>query len=173
MKVTDHINKYALNRIKFSYFSPILGSRSLVLLFITLLALLIIPLHAADSDGDGISDELDQQVDVMSGLVVILVETDVPLTYVGSYSTDYPNIVFNNQKKEGDYGKLEVLPDGRFDYTANKAHDDLQVGAKRDEIFAFTSTTGFKFQFMVSIQGTNDPAVISKLEYRLLVGFLI
>ena len=43
-----------------------------------------------DTDGDGISDVLDDNPNVMSGLVVSLNETDSVLTHVGDISSTSP-----------------------------------------------------------------------------------
>ena len=104
----------------------------------------------------------------------------------GSYSTGaYENLVLPYTNKQvtasyssGNqslYGDLEVFTDGTYKYNskANKVsgidyaatHDDLPAGALREELFSFTDENGFVFQILVSINGTNDPAVISKLDY--------
>ena len=103
----------------------------------------------------------------------------------GNYQDTFPNLVLPYTKKETTadyssgnqslYGNLELFNDGKFKYNSksNKVngveltatHDDLPAGALREEIFSFTSDNGFEFQILVSIIGTNDSAVISKLDY--------
>lgn len=148
--------------------------------------------YAQDTDGDGIADTLDAQPDVPSGMVLNLDETaDLNangdgLKKEGIYKTGaYENLILPYTKKEvtalfssGNqslYGDLEVFNDGTYKYNSksNKVngieldatHDDLPAGAIREELFSFTAENGFVFQILVSINGTNDPAVISKLDY--------
>ena len=148
--------------------------------------------YGQDTDGDGIADTLDAQKDVPSGMVLNLDETaDLNangdgLKKEGIYNTGaYENLILPYTKKEvtalfssGNqslFGDLEVFNDGTYKYNSksNKVngieldatHDDLPAGAIREELFSFTAENGFVFQILVSINGTNDPAVISKLDY--------
>ena len=118
-----------------------------------------------DTDGDGISDVLDDNPNVMSGLVVSLNETDSVLTHVGDISSTYPNLTFTQSEMTGTHGKLKIFSDERFEYVANEAHNALNLNAEKEEIFTFTSDQGTNFHFLIKIIGTNDSAIISKLDY--------
>ena len=146
---------------------------------------------AKDTDGDGIVDALDAQPDIASAIVLNLNESSDlnangdALKKEGNYQDTFPNLVLPYTKKETTadyssgnqslYGNLELFNDGKFKYNSKSntvngveltaTHDDLPAGALREEIFSFTSDNGFEFQILVSIIGTNDSAVISKLDY--------
>ncbi len=141
----------------------LLARAFILLVFISSLANVL----GQDADGDGISDALDDDPGTMSGLVVSLNETDSILTHVGNISSDYPSLSFMQSEVVGTYGKVKIFTDGRFEYVANETHDALNLNAEREEIYTFTSDQGLKFHFLVKIVGTNDAAIISKLEYNI------
>jgi VCBS repeat-containing protein len=61
----------------------------------------------------------------------------------------------------GTYGTFSIAADGTWSYTANSAYDNLNVGQTISETFTVASTDGTTGTVQVTIQGTNDAAVIS------------
>ncbi|MDA7617866.1 MAG: VCBS domain-containing protein [Verrucomicrobiota bacterium] len=124
-------------------------------------------LKAADAEGDGIIDAIDRNSDG-KGWVVDLLETNSILTHTGNLIKEgAPASTFLEQDITGNHGLLKVYPGGRFDFIANSSHDSLPQGAQRTDLFEVNSTEGVLFQVLVNITDTNDPAIISKLNYQL------
>ena len=61
----------------------------------------------------------------------------------------------------GTYGTFSVAADGSWSYSAYSAYDNLNVGQSISETFSVASTDGTTSSVQVTIQGTNDAAVIS------------
>jgi len=124
-------------------------------------------LQAADSDGDGIIDAIDRNPDG-KGWVIDLQETNSVLTHTGSLIEEGAAVsTFLEEDIIGNHGLLRVYNAGRFDFIASSPHDSLPQGAQRTDLFEVNSTGGILFQVLVNITGTNDPAIISKLNYQL------
>ena len=124
-------------------------------------------LQAADSDGDGIIDAIDRNPDG-KGWVIDLQETNDILTHTGSLIEEGAGaFTFLETDIKGNHGLLRVFSAGRFDFIASSPHDSLPQGAQRTDLFEVSSTGGILFQVLVNITGTNDPAIISKLNYQL------
>ena len=120
-----------------------------------------------DSDGDGISDTLDLLPNVASGLAISLSETNEKLTHSADFSADYPNLTFIQAEVTGSHGKVKIFSDKHYEYVANEAFDSMNANTEKEEIFTFTSEENSKFQILVKIVGTNDPAIISKMHYNI------
>ncbi len=124
-------------------------------------------LQAADSDGDGIIDAIDRNPDG-KGWVIDLQETNSVLTHTGSLIEEGAAVsTFLEGDIIGNHGLLRVYNAGRFDFIASSPHDSLPQGAQKTDLFEVNSTGGILFQVLVNITGTNDPAIISKLNYQL------
>ncbi|OUU68270.1 MAG: hypothetical protein CBC27_11925, partial [Opitutia bacterium TMED67] len=123
-----------------------------------------------DTDGDGISDALDSLPNQKSGVAISLTETDSIVTYNGDISSDYPNLTFSQSERKGRYGTVKLFSNGKYDYVAKSTHDELFAGQEKDELYTFTSNEGSEFHFLIKIVGTNDPAIITMLDYVIDAG---
>ncbi|MAS75193.1 MAG: hypothetical protein CMO57_02195, partial [Verrucomicrobiales bacterium] len=123
-----------------------------------------------DTDGDGISDALDSLPNQKSGVAISLNETDSILEYSGDISSDYTNLTFSQSERKGRYGTVKLFSNGKYDYVAKSTHDELFAGQEKDELYTFTSNEGLEFHFLIKIVGTNDPAIITMLDYVIDAG---
>ena len=138
-------------------------------------------LRITDADGDGINNDLDSLPGTANAIVINLNESNdlnaqkTGLIHEGNYKQSYPSLSLQNTTNKGSFGNLQVFNDGKYIYDSvsntvsgrkyTATHDDLPSGAIREEIFSFNDANDVSFQILVSITGTNDPAVISKLDY--------
>src|SRR5204862_1512829 len=61
----------------------------------------------------------------------------------------------------GTYGTFSIAANGAWIYTANSAYDSLNVGQSLADTFVVSSSDGTTSTVQVTIQGTNDAAVVS------------
>ncbi|MGD7037264.1 VCBS domain-containing protein, partial [Alkalicoccus sp. WONF2802] len=91
-------------------------------------------------------------------------ETDAPLTLTGTLTAvdvDNEDNKFQVQENvEGTHGAFSLTEDGVWTFVANSAFDELNVGDTVEESFAVRSIDGTEASVTVTINGTNDPAVI-------------
>ncbi|WP_426106677.1 retention module-containing protein, partial [Massilia sp. TSP1-1-2] len=100
---------------------------------------------------------------VISGASASLTETDAVLTTSGTLAisdVDSP-ATFVPGTLQGSHGSITLQADGQWVYTASSAHDGFAGGATYSDSFTVTSTDGTTAAISISIQGTNDAAVIS------------
>jgi VCBS repeat-containing protein len=102
---------------------------------------------------------------VLSSADVTLDETDAALSASGQLTVadiDNGQSFFKAQSDvQGSHGKFSIGADGNWIYTADEAFDNLNVGDSVFDTFEVESADGTKTSVKVTINGTNDAAVIS------------
>ena len=100
----------------------------------------------------------------VSSAAVVLTETDVALTTSGTLTSsdvDNTNNTFIPVTTVGTYGTFNLLANGNWDFTANSALDNLNVGDNVSETFNVQSEDGTASMVSITINGTNDAATVS------------
>ncbi|WP_181359947.1 VCBS domain-containing protein [Vibrio splendidus] len=100
----------------------------------------------------------------VSSATVAIDETDKAVTTSGTLtSTDVDNTdnTFTPDSVVGSNGDLTIDANGHWTFTANSAFNQLNVGDKVEETFTVTSVDGTPSTIKITINGTNDKAVIS------------
>ncbi|PTP82218.1 VCBS domain-containing protein [Vibrio splendidus] len=103
-------------------------------------------------------------VATVSTATVSVDETDKAVTTSGTLtSTDVDNTdnTFTPDSIAGTNGDLTIDASGHWVFTANSAFNQLNVGDKVEETFTVSSVDGTASTIKVTINGTNDKAVIS------------
>src|SRR5205085_270373 len=101
---------------------------------------------------------------VISAASVVLTETDVPLSTGGTLTitdADSPASFVPQANVAGTYGTFSIAANGDWTYSANSALDNLNVGQSVSDTFTVASLDGTTGTVQVTINGTNDAAVIS------------
>ncbi len=91
-------------------------------------------------------------------------ETDSAITTSGTLTStdvDNPDNTFTPDSITGTNGDLTIDANGHWTFTANSAFNQLNVGDKVEETFTVSSVDGTPSTIKVTINGTNDKAVIS------------
>ncbi|MEZ8513606.1 VCBS domain-containing protein, partial [Vibrio splendidus] len=78
-----------------------------------------------------------------------------------STDVDNPDNTFTPDSIAGTNGDLTIDANGHWSFTANSAFNQLNVGDKVEETFTVSSIDGTSSTIKVTINGTNDKAVIS------------
>jgi VCBS repeat-containing protein len=105
----------------------------------------------------------------LSAADVQLTETNEPLRTGGTLTIkdiDSPER-FVAQKKIGKYGTFRINKAGAWIYVAHSAFDELNVGQSVSDSFTVTSADGTPTTVKVTINGTNDPAILSTADVQL------
>ncbi|WP_061025422.1 VCBS domain-containing protein [Vibrio splendidus] len=100
----------------------------------------------------------------VSSATVAIDETDKAVTTSGtltSIDVDNPDNAFTPDSITGTNGNLTIGANGQWTFTANSAFNQLNVGDKVEETFTVSSIDGTPSTIKVTINGTNDKAVIS------------
>ncbi|MFA0626888.1 VCBS domain-containing protein [Vibrio sp. 10N.222.49.A3] len=100
----------------------------------------------------------------VSTATVSVDETDKAITTSGTLtSTDVDNLdnAFTPDSISGTNGDLTIDANGHWVFTANSAFNQLNVGGKFEETFTVSSVDGTPSTIKITINGTNDKAVIS------------
>ena len=100
----------------------------------------------------------------VSSAAVTLTETDAPLTTNGTLTSsdvDNANNTFIPVTTVGTYGTFNLLANGNWNFTANSAFDNLNVGDNVSETFNVQSEDGTASTVSITINGTNDAATVS------------
>src|SRR5205085_11189157 len=101
---------------------------------------------------------------VLSSATVSLAETNAPLTTGGTLSVsdvDSAQAFLAQTNVAGANGTFSIAANGAWTYTANSALDNLNVGQSVSDIFTVSAADGTTTTVQVSINGTNDAAVLS------------
>jgi VCBS repeat-containing protein len=91
-------------------------------------------------------------------------ETDAAVTMAGTLTADdvdNPDNTFQViTNKAGTYGSFSIDANGAWSYTASEAYNELNVGGSYHESFTVKSVDGTEQAVTVTINGTNDAAII-------------
>ena len=107
---------------------------------------------------------------VLSSAVVALAETNAPLTTGGTLTiTDVDSAATFQAQTDiaGANGKFSIDTAGNWTYAANEAFDGLNVGQSVSDTFTVLSADGTATSVKVTINGTNDAAVLSSATVQL------
>ncbi|WP_444861041.1 VCBS domain-containing protein [Vibrio splendidus] len=100
----------------------------------------------------------------VSSATVAIDETDRAITTSGTLTStdlDNPDNTFTPDSITGAHGDLTIDANGHWVFTANSAFNQLNVGDKVEETFTVSSVDGTPSTIKITINGTNDKAVIS------------
>ncbi|MFS1467083.1 VCBS domain-containing protein [Vibrio lentus] len=103
-------------------------------------------------------------VATVSTATVSVDETDKAVTTSGTLTStdvDNPDNTFTPDSIVGANGDLTIDANGHWVFTANSAFNQLNVGDKVEETFTVSSVDGTPSTIKITINGTNDKAVIS------------
>src|SRR5207245_3554524 len=95
---------------------------------------------------------------------VVLAQTNAPLTTSGTSTVTDTNLFrsFAPQTNvAGANGVFSIAANGAWTYTANSAFNNLNVGQSVSDSFTVASADGTTSTVQVTINGTNDAAVLS------------
>src|SRR5207253_2092843 len=101
---------------------------------------------------------------VVSSATVVLSETNAPLTSGGTLTVtdvDSAQTFVAQTNVPGANGTFSIAANGAWTYTANSAFNNLNVGQSVSDTFTVASADGTTTTVQVTINGTNDAAVLS------------
>ncbi len=107
---------------------------------------------------------------ILGSADVQLTETDAPLSTGGTLSisdVDSPATFVAQSDIAGQYGTFNIDAAGNWTYVANSAYNELNVGDKLTDTFEVSSADGTKTSVTVTINGSNDAAVLSSADVQL------
>src|SRR5205807_718679 len=90
--------------------------------------------------------------------------TNAPLSTAGTLTitdADDAQAFVPQANVAGTYGTFSIAANGAWAYTATSAYDSLNVGQSVSDTFTVASTDGTTTSVQVTINGTNDAAVVS------------
>jgi VCBS repeat-containing protein len=99
-----------------------------------------------------------------------LTETNAPLSTSGTLTSDdvdNPDNVFTPGSTTGAIGDFSIDAAGNWIFTANSAFDSLNVGGSVSETYNVTSVDGTPSTVKITINGTNDAAIVSSASKEL------
>ncbi|MDF2075175.1 retention module-containing protein [Pseudomonas mendocina] len=137
---------------------------------------LTVPFEVSDQLGAKTSSTLTITVTGVNDAAVLgsanvqLTETDAPLSTGGTLAisdVDSPNTFVAQSNVAGTYGTFNIDAAGNWTYLANSAFNELNVGQSYSESFKVTSADGTETSVTVTINGTNDAAVLSSANVQL------
>ncbi len=100
---------------------------------------------------------------ILSSATIALDETNEPLKTAGKLDisdVDSPEKFVEQSNFKGTYGTFNVDATGKWTYVANSAFDELNVGRSITDNFSVSSDDGTQTHVKVTINGTNDPAIL-------------
>ncbi|MFA0055621.1 VCBS domain-containing protein, partial [Vibrio echinoideorum] len=126
----------------------------------------IITVHSADGTPHQITLTINGTNDAatVSTATVAIDETDKVVTTSGTLTStdvDNPDNTFTPDSISGTNGDLTIDANGHWNFTANSAFNQLNVGDKVEETFTVSSVDGTPATIKVTINGTNDKATVS------------
>src|SRR5207237_851453 len=101
---------------------------------------------------------------VLSSAAVTLGETNAPLSTGGTLATadvDSAQTFAPQTNVAGTNGTFSIAANGAWTYTANSAFDSLNVGQSVSDTFTVAAADGTTTTVQVTVNGTNDAAVLS------------
>src|SRR5213075_2015815 len=101
---------------------------------------------------------------VVSSATVALAETNAALTTGGTLTVsdvDSAQTFVPQTNVAGTNGTFSIAANGAWTYSANSAFDNLNVGQSVSDTFTVASADGTSSTVQVTINGTNDAAVVS------------
>ena len=107
---------------------------------------------------------------ILSSATLVLDETNEPLKPTGKLSiqdVDSPETFIAQTNVKGKNGTFSIDTSGRWNYVANSAFDEMNVGQSVGDSFTVSSSDGTTTSVQVTINGTNDPAVMGPLRVPL------
>nr|WP_286198125.1 VCBS domain-containing protein [Salinisphaera sp. G21_0] len=107
---------------------------------------------------------------VLSSADVSLTETNAPLTTSGTLTNsdvDSANTFLSQNNVSGTNGTFSIDANGNWNYVANSAFDSLNTGDSVSDTFTVTSIDGTQTSVKVTINGSNDAAVLSSADVSL------
>ncbi|WP_218281376.1 MULTISPECIES: VCBS domain-containing protein, partial [unclassified Pseudomonas] len=107
---------------------------------------------------------------VLSSASVTLTETDAPLTTAGTLSisdVDSAATFVAQSNTAGSYGQFSLGTDGAWSYVADSAHNEFAAGSSYTDTFTVLSADGTATAVTVTINGSNDAAVLSSASVTL------
>ncbi len=107
---------------------------------------------------------------ILSSADVVLDETNEPLRTGGKLTikdVDSPETFVPQSNVAGKYGTFNIDASGAWTYVANSAFDELNVGQSISDTFTVSSADGTTTTVKVTINGTNDPAILSSADVAL------
>ncbi|WP_322978515.1 retention module-containing protein [Pseudomonas sp. C11] len=107
---------------------------------------------------------------ILGSADVQLTETDEPLSTGGTLSisdVDSPATFVAQSDVAGTYGSFSIDANGNWTYVANSAFNELNVGQSYSESFKVASADGTESSVTVTINGSNDAAVLSSASVQL------
>ena len=137
---------------------------------------LTVPFEVSDQLGAKTSSTLTITVTGVNDAAVLgsanvqLTETDAPLSTGGTLAisdVDSPNTFVAQSNVAGTYGTFNIDAAGNWTYVANSAFNELNVGDKLTETFEVSSADGTKTSVTVTINGSNDAAILSSANVQL------
>ncbi len=107
---------------------------------------------------------------ILSAADVLLTETNEPLTTGGKLTikdVDSPETFVTQRKVAGTYGIFNIDSFGVWTYVTNDALDYLNEGQSVSDKFTVSSADGTTTTVKITINGTNDPAILSYVDVAL------
>ena len=131
---------------------------------------LTIPFTASDATSTSAAADLvitltgTNDAALLSSAVVALAETDAALTTGGTLTIsdiDNPATFVAQTGTVGSIGTFSIDTAGAWSFTANSAFDSLNVGNSVSNTFSVAAADGTLTSVQVTINGTNDAAILS------------
>jgi VCBS repeat-containing protein len=104
---------------------------------------------------------------ILGAANILLNETNVPLKTSGKLTirdVDSPETFVAQSKVAGSNGTFNIDSSGAWTYVANSAFDYLNIGGKLSDSFTVSSADGTTTTVKITINGTNDPAILSSAD---------